>query len=181
VFVEAWQDPKEFAERPSELVPPTLFLPDGRSVPVCVIEAPKQVTTEIEARKIRYPLNNIGPGNPVIAEVQGREYAATIACLVSDGHRAYALTNRHVTGDAGEAIWSRIDGSLEQIGVSSSKQLTRLPMSALYPAFPGQDTFVNLDIGMIDLADLARWTTKVRGIGTLGPMADFSGGNLHCL
>jgi hypothetical protein len=178
VFVEAWQDPKEFAERPSELVPPTLFLPDGRSVPVCVIEAPKQVTTEIEARKIRYPLNNIGPGNPVIAEVQGREYAATIACLVSDGHRAYALTNRHVTGDAGEAIWSRIDGSLEQIGVSSSKQLTRLPMSALYPAFPGQDTFVNLDIGMIDLADLARWTTKVRGIGTLGPMADFSGGNL---
>jgi hypothetical protein len=178
VFVDTWQDREKFAERPSELVPSTLFMPDGRTVPVCVIQAPKETTTEVEARDVRYPLNNIGTGNPVIARVQGNEYAATIGCLVSDGHRVYALTNRHVTGDPGEAVWSRIDGNLEQIGVSSPKQLTRLPLSALYPALPGQDTFVNVDVGLIDLADLSRWTTQVRGIGTLGPMADFSGGNL---
>src|SRR5712691_10047777 len=34
VLVETWQDPNEFADRPSEIVPKTLFMPDGRSVPV---------------------------------------------------------------------------------------------------------------------------------------------------
>jgi hypothetical protein len=175
VFVERWEDPKDFANHPEDMLPKTLFMPDGRRVPVCVIEAPKETITEVEARNIQYPLNNIGPGNPIIAELQGHEYAATVACLVSDGHRIYALTNRHVTGDAGEVVWSRIGGKRERVGVSASKQLTRLPFSTVYPNFPGQDTFVNLDIGLIDLDDLSRWTTKPRGLGTMGSMADFSG------
>jgi hypothetical protein len=178
VLVDNWQDPKDFAQRPQDLVPKTLFMPDGRCVPVCVLEAPKESKTEVEARHIRYPLNNIGTGNPVIAQLQGREYAATIGCLVSDGHRVYALTNRHVAGDAGEAVWSRIGGHIEQIGVSSAKQLSRLPFSSVYPNFPGQDTFVNIDVGLIDVDDLSRWTTDVPGIGCMGPMADFSGSNL---
>ena len=178
VFVERWQDPKDFASRPQDMVPKTLYMPDGRNVPVCVIEAPRQIVTNVEARDIQYPLNNIGPGNPVIAELQGHQYAATIGCLVSDGHRIYAMTNRHVTGGPGEVVWSRIGGQRERIGVSAPRQLTRLPFSALYPDFPGHDVYVNLDIGLIDLDDLARWTTEVRGIGTIGPMADFSGGSL---
>jgi hypothetical protein len=178
VFVSEWQKPADFANHPSDMVPPTLFLPDGRAVPVCVIEAPKEATTDIDARDIRYPINNIGPGNPVLAVVQRQDYAATIACLVSDGHRVYALTNRHVTGDAGEAVWAKLDGKVEQIGVSSAKQLTRLSLSTVYPNLVGHDTFVNLDVGMIDIEDLARWTTKVRGVEVLGPMADFSGTGL---
>lgn len=177
-FVEKWEDAKDFADRPSDMVPSTLFLPDGRSVPVCIIEAPKESTTEIAARNIQYPINNIGAGNPVVARVQGNEYVATVGCLVSDGHRVYAMTNRHVTGDAGEVVWSRIDGQLERIGVSSSKQLTRLPMSALYPNLPASDAFVNLDIGLIDVDDVSRWTTDVRGIGQVGRMVDYSSANL---
>src|SRR4051812_32372791 len=172
-FVEKWQDPKQFAEHPSDMVPTTLFLPDGRSVPVCIIEAPKESTTEIAARNIQYPINNIGTGSPVIAKVQGNEYVATIGCLVSDGHRVYGLTNRHVTGDAGEAVWSRIDGQVERIGVSSPKQLTRLPISAVYPNFSSHDTYVNLDIGLIDIDDISRWTTDVRGVGQAGRMVDY--------
>ena len=101
-------------ERTSEtgdaLVPSTLYLPDGRRVPVCVIEAPKEHLTDIEARDVRYPLNNIGGGSAIIANVQGRDYAATVACLVSDGHKVYALTNRHVAGEEGEIVYSRLDG-----------------------------------------------------------------------
>ena len=177
-FVEKWQDPKDFAGRPSEMVPSTLYLPDGRSVPVCVIEAPREGTTTITAPHIRYPVNNIGAGSPVIAQVQGNQYVATIGCLVSDGHRVYGLTNRHVTGDAGNIVWSRIEDQVERIGISAPKQLTRLPLSAVYPNFASQDTFVNLDIGLIDIDELSRWTTDVQGIGQVGRMVDYSGVNL---
>ncbi len=178
VLVDPWQDPAKFASHPADLVPKTLFLPDGRAVPVCVVEAPKEITTSVEAKHVVYPVNNIGPGNPVIAQVQGRAYAATIACLVSDGHRIYGLTNRHVTGDPGETVYARLAGNSEPIGVSGDKQLTRMPLTALYPNLEAKDTFVNLDVGLIDLDELTRWTTDVQGIGTVGPMADFSGNSL---
>lgn len=177
VFVSQWVDPGKF-EDPSQMVPRTLFLPDGRRVPVCVIEAPRESVTDVEARDLRYPLNNIGPGFPVIADVQGMRYTATIGCLVSDGHRVYAMTNRHVVGEAGSPILSRLDGREQQIGASAAMQLTRRPFSEVYPNFAGRDTYVNLDIGLIDIDDLDRWTTRVRGLPALGPMADFDGSNL---
>jgi hypothetical protein len=72
----------------------SIDLPDGRSVPVCVIEASKKEADPIHNREILYPVNNIGGGWPVIAENQGRRYAATIACLVGDGHTVFTLTHR---------------------------------------------------------------------------------------
>jgi hypothetical protein len=42
-FVSDWKEESQLAEtNPSDVVPKTLYLPDGRSVPVCVIEARKQ-------------------------------------------------------------------------------------------------------------------------------------------
>ena len=178
VFVAKWQDPKEFSSRPEDMVPGTVFMPDGSRVPICVVEAPRESVTPVEARDIKFPLNNIGPGSALIADVQGQQYAATIGCLVSDGHKIFALTNRHVTGEEGEIVYSVLNGAQERIGLSAAKQLTRLPFSTIYPNFPVQDTYINLDIGLIDIDDIARWTTKVRGIGVIGPMADFSGVNL---
>ncbi len=176
VFVTDWQDPRH--AKPDQLVPSTVYMPDGKRVPICVIEAPRESKTKIQARNVRFPLNNIGPGNPIIAGVQGQEYVATVGCLVSDGHKIFALTNRHVTGDAGEVVWSELGGVRERVGVSAAKQLTRLPLTAIYPNFSGQDTYVNLDIGLIEVDDVSRWTPKVPGIGVLGAMADFSGINL---
>jgi hypothetical protein len=178
VFVTKWQDAKDFHAKPDDMVPSTVFMPDGRRVPICVIEAPKESRTEIEARNVRFPLNNIGPGNPIIASVQGQDYVATVGCLVSDGHKIFALTNRHVTGEAGEIVWSELNGVRERVGVSAAKQLTRLPFTTIYPNFAGQDSYVNLDIGLIDVDEISQWTTRVPGIGVLGPMADFSGVNL---
>jgi hypothetical protein len=178
VFVTEWQSPKAFASKPEDMVPSTIFMPDGKRVPICVVEAPKDSKTEVEARNVRFPLNNIGPGNPIIAKVQGQEFVATVGCLVSDGHKVFALTNRHVTGDSGETVWSQLGGVQERVGLSAAKQLTRLPITSIYPNFAIQDTYVNLDIGLIEIDDVSRWTTKVPGIGVPGPMADFSGANL---
>jgi hypothetical protein len=178
VFVSQWEDPRQFASRPSDMVQKTVFMPDGSRVPICVVEAPKESITPVEARDYNYPINNIGPGSAIIANVQGQPYAATVGCLVSDGHKIFALTNRHVTGEAGEVVSSVLNGATERIGVASAKQLTRLPFSTIYPNFTVQDTYINLDIGLIDIDDIANWTTKVRGLGAVGPMADFSSVNL---
>jgi hypothetical protein len=48
----------------------------------------------------------------------------------------------------------------------------------VYPNFSAHDTFVNLDIGLVDIDDLSRWTTDVRDIGQIGRMVDYSGINL---
>lgn len=178
VFVSQWEKPEDFAQRPGERVPSTLFMPNGARVPVCVIAAPREQRTEIEARDISYPINNIGPGHPVFVRVQGQTYVATVGCLVSDGHKIYALTNRHVTGPVGAEVYSRTGSAEHRIGVSADQHLTRLPLTALYPAFPGRDTFVNIDIGLIEIDDLSSWTAQVPGIGIVGPMADFSDANL---
>jgi hypothetical protein len=178
VFVSKWENPDTFASNPDELVPKTIFMPDGSKVPICVIEAPKEHVNPVEAVDIRRPLNNMGPGSPIIAEVQGQRYAATVGCLVSDGHSIYALTNRHVTGPAGAEVLGLIDGEAERIGLSSHKQLTRMPLSTIYPNLKADDTFVNVDIGLIELDEIHNWTAQFPGIGISGPMADFSSINL---
>jgi hypothetical protein len=178
VFVTEWEEPAKFASHPDWMVPKTLFMPNGTHVPICVIEAPRESTTEIEAPETLRPLNNIGPGSPIIASTQGQDYAATVTCLVSDGHTVYALTNRHVTGDAGEVVEAVLGGERQRIGVSSERQLTRLPFSAIYPDLSSQETFVNVDVGLIEADDISQWTTKVRDGQMLGPMADFSAANM---
>src|SRR5215470_4013522 len=44
VFVERWVDPDAFSYKgsydPAEMVPRTIYLPDGRRVPICVIRSP---------------------------------------------------------------------------------------------------------------------------------------------
>jgi hypothetical protein len=181
VFVDKWEDVAAFGPGgrydPTQMVPRTLYLPDGRKVPVCVTLVEK-VAQAPPTPDIRFPLNNIGGGNPVIADVQGREHVATISCLVSDGHRTYALTNRHVAGDPGEILYSRLNGRKLPIGRSSGTQLTRLPFAEVYQECPGKDAYLNLDAGLIDIDDLNAWTARVHGIGkggtdgTVGPLAD---------
>ncbi len=182
VFVEKWVAPEDFSHGggydPDDMVPRTLYLPDGRRVPVCVIRAPREPRTEIAAPAIRYPVNNIGGGYPVVLDVQGRQHVATIACLVTDGHKVYALTNRHAAGEAGETIYSRLGGKLQPIGVSATKQLTRSAFTDVYPGWAGKGVYVNLDVGLIDIDDLDLWTAKVRETGTVGPMADLSVNNV---
>ena len=175
VFVDEWVDATEFgtdkSHDPSQMVPTTLYLPSGKKVPVCVTLIEKVAQTP-PTREARFPLNNIGGGNPIIADVQGREYFATISCLVSDGHRTYALTNRHVAGDANEVLYSKLGGRKLPIGRSSGRQLTRLLFTDVYRDRPGKDVFINLDAGLIDIDNLNIWTAKVHGIGTVGKLLD---------
>ncbi len=176
VFVDDWKEAGDLKHE--DAIPRALYLEDGRKVPVCVVYAPRQDYVETELRNVLYPMARIGGGFPVIAQVQGREHIASIGCLVSDGHTVYALTNRHVTGPKGEPVYARIGGAPVRIGVSSGSQITRLPFTEVYPSWAGKDVFVNLDIGLIRVDCLERWTAQVYGAGTVGPMADLGIDNL---
>jgi hypothetical protein len=178
VFVEEWIAAGEFSKGrafdPDEMVPSTLYLPDGRRVPVCVIEAPRDPVSPEAPAEVRRPLNNIGSGHPVFIEVQNREHVATVACIVTDGHKAYALTNRHVTGEAGEVLSSELGGRSMPIGVSSARQATRVAFPEIYPTWPGKSVYVNMDAGLIDVTDINDWTAKLQDGSIMGPMVDLS-------
>jgi len=182
--VDEWVSESQFSGArysPDQIVPKTLYLPDGRRVPVCVVRAPRELNTPPESSTVQFPLNNIGGGRPILARVQGQEHFATVACLVRDGHKVYALTNRHVTGEEGEILYTRRAGLTERIGVASAKQLTRIPFMDVYPGFIGKNAYVNLDIGLVDIDNLDDWTAQIEGLngkGTMGPLADLSVQNL---
>jgi hypothetical protein len=181
VFVEEWVSADEFAKdhrySPDEIVPSTLYLPDGRRVPVCTIEAPRDPVSPAAPPIAHLPLNNIGSGHPVFVEVQGRNHIATIACIVTDGHKTYGLTNRHVTGEANEELLSQLGGRSRSIGFSSSRQATRVAFSEVYPTWPGKSIYINMDAGLIDINDVNDWTAKLQDGTVMGPMLDLSTSN----
>ena len=38
VFVRRWETLEDFRDKPTQIVPKTLYMPDGKAVPVCVVE-----------------------------------------------------------------------------------------------------------------------------------------------
>ncbi|MFD2029389.1 hypothetical protein ACFSKM_01790 [Ancylobacter dichloromethanicus] len=184
VFVDKWVDAERFRGGgqglpPEDMVPKTLYMPDGRTVPVCVIKVSPAEPASAPVLDVQWPDTFIGGGFPLISESQGTRRMASIGCLVSDGHTVYALTNRHVAGPAGQPILSVLRGAEVEIGASTDRQLTRLPFfSRSTPIFPGRRTWLTLDIGLVALANLRDWTSQVYGLGALGALADLSERNI---
>jgi hypothetical protein len=184
VFVSEWVDEKEFGGggrlSASDYVPKTIYLDDGRSIPICVVKAPLVETAPatLAPEEFTFPDEQIAGGYPVISEVQKTERTASIGCLLTDGHRIYALTNRHVAGRPNEQLFTKLGGKRVAIGRSSEKQIGRMPFEKVYDTWPGKRIYVNLDIGLIEVEDQRMWNPSVYGVGQLGPLADLSVYNL---
>src|SRR5262245_28822691 len=61
---------------PYELVPKSLFMPDGRKVPVCTVKvepAGAPASTVPTVPSWVWPPSYLGPGFPVVTEVQGQD------------------------------------------------------------------------------------------------------------
>ncbi|MEI6258184.1 MAG: S1/P1 Nuclease, partial [Planctomycetota bacterium] len=111
VFVSQWVDETAFGSdalfSASDHVPKTIYLPDGRTVPVCVVLA-SVVDAEspvVNPEELRFPKKQLSCGYPVWTKVQEATHVASLGCLITDGHTVYALTNRHVAGRPGEEIF----------------------------------------------------------------------------
>jgi len=184
VFVSKWVDEDEFRSggrsSPADFVPKTIYLEDGLSVPVCVVLAPpvKSAPPALAPGELKFPASGLSGGYPIMARVQGAERVASIGCLLTDGHKVYALTNRHVAGEPGGQLTTLAGGREVPVGRSSAKQLGRLPFAEVYRPWPGRDVYVNMDVGLVELEDQTVWSPAVHGIGRLGPLADLSVYNL---
>jgi hypothetical protein len=176
VFVSEWGEEARLAkEDPSDVVPENLYLPDGRIVPVCVIEARKQPwAKDLQVKAdLRTPRNLLGPGSAIIDEDgQGMTRLATAGCIVRDGERYYVLSNRHAVGAPGTVMRALQDNHRPEIGVSAQKGLTREDFHKIYPHFPSSNQFLLMDVGLIDLDDVTQWKTDVPGISPIAPVLD---------
>lgn len=182
VFVREWIDEDQFGTskglHPESMVPKTLYMPDGRMVPVCVIKVSPAAPVSQGVPAWQWPKTRIGGGFPIIVQAQGEERVASVGCLVSDGHTTYALTNRHVAGPTDQPIESLVAGERIVIGKSSAKQLTRIPFTEAYADFPMRRTYLTLDVGLVAIDNLGDWTSQVYGLGKIGEMADISARNI---
>jgi hypothetical protein len=184
VLVKRWVDEHQFGVaqdklHPHDMVPSRLYLPDGRVVPVCVVEVtPGEANPPPVLPDWHWPEGLIGGGCPILVETQGQRHVASAGCLVTDGHTLYALTNRHVCGARGENVLSILRGRDVVIGWASDKQITRSPFASIYPAYQGRQTYLNLDVGLVRVLNASDWTSQVYGIGPIGELADLSEQNI---
>lgn len=181
VFVEKWATEKDLIHGDAtDIIPKTIYMPDGRMIPICVVKAPKQSVSNpyIDLNKLRFPKNLIGGGFPVYINSQGIRHIATVACLVSDGHKYYALTNKHVSGTKGEIVNSVLGGHDVKIGRSSGKSLGKIKFGKLYNEWKSEAVSVNCDAGLIEVDDVSQWKTEVFDLNRMDPMYDLNTMNL---
>jgi hypothetical protein len=180
VFVEQWVNRSDFGGKskkadPDGFISNRLYLPDGTLVPVCVVESPQEETSDIPGANIpTFPRQFLGGGYPLLMESQGVEQFATAGCLVTDGHTSYVLTNRHVAGEEGEPVYTLSGGEIKPVGVSSDKKITRELFEDVYPGWPGRQSYLHMDIGLIKLEDKTSWRPDIYKVGQLGNAVDLS-------
>ena len=181
VFVKEWLPMEELARQdPDQVVPRFLYLSDGRVVPTCVILAERQEVSPPPLQNITFPEHLIGGGYPVFTEKQGQQHVGSIGCLVTDGDSVYALTNRHVTGEESQEVFSFLGGKKLRVGVSSKSRLDQRTalgkrlFKDVYPGWPGERSYVNIDAGLIRVDDIEYWTSQVFGVGEIGDLVDLN-------
>jgi|GEM_PF-228763 len=174
VFVDQWRRRDDFRQDPDSMVPRFLYMPDGRVVPTCVIAVNRSDAPAQPAQPKNFPSDLCGGGYPVLTDVQGRQHLGSIGCMVTDGDMVYALTNRHVVGEAGREVYTLVNNAPQRLGVSDALQVGKLPFAEAYPGWPGGRLLANLDVGLLRVDDVNRWTAQVYGIGELGPLVDLN-------
>jgi hypothetical protein len=180
VFVEKWMPRADFGGKgkklhPEGFVPNRLYLPDGTLVPVCVVESPQEEAATIPGRNIPvFPRQFLGGGYPLLMESQGAEQFATAGCLVTDGHTTYVLTNRHAAGDEGEEVYTLRGDETRPVGTSAAKRITRELFENVYPGWPGRQSYLHMDIGLVKLDDKTSWRPDIYNVGQLNNAVDLS-------
>ncbi|MGE5345551.1 MAG: hypothetical protein ACM3JH_06330 [Acidithiobacillales bacterium] len=180
VFVDEWVDRSAWSGgdgpelEPDQFVPRSLYLPDGRIVPTCVVLLKRLDARPAAPPPVRFPKEFVGAGYPLFTSVQGSRRTGSVGCLVTDGHNTYALTNRHVTGDEQAPVSTVLAGREVPVGTASLQLLGKRRFDEVYAPWPGRRVFVNLDVGLVKVNDLAQWTTQVLGLGALGGPVDLN-------
>ena len=165
VFVREWGDPQKLG---GDAVPRSLYLPDGRVIPTCVVLATPDESLPPPAVGPSQVSQMVGGGYSCLRSDQGVDHLGTFACLVDREGSYYALTNRHVAGPVGAEIRAYIGGEYVRVGESVNLGLSKLRMSGAFPAWSGLNTNLAFDAGLVRIDRLSTWTSQVFGIGEIG-------------
>ena len=65
-FVEEWVEAKKFGKGLSahDIVPSTLYMSDGRMVPVCVVKVSRGEPSSLAPEAVEFPSTDLGGGFP---------------------------------------------------------------------------------------------------------------------
>ena len=178
VFVEKWLNEADLRGGDYlQAIPKNVYMPDGRIVPICVVAAPVEEKSDIlvNESKLQFPDSAIGGGYPLIVNSQGIKKIASIGCVVTDGNKYYALTNKHVLGSKGDIIYTQLKDKLVEAGLSSGINIGNTKFQNVYHDWIQDNSFINVDVGLIEISDINKWKTDIFGLGRLGKVVD-----LHC-
>jgi hypothetical protein len=181
VFVEKWESEEDLIKHgASNIIPKSIYMPDGRVVPVCTVVAPKvnSKKADINLNTLRFPENLVGGGFPVLVDSQGKTNVASIGCIVTDGHTYYALTNKHVAGGQGQILKTFLGNKETEIGKSSGKSLGKIKFNDLYQGWKNDNLYVSCDAGLIEINDVNLWKTDILGLPPIDEMFDINTMNL---
>ena len=174
VFVDAWLRPEEFRAGSASEVPPFVYLPDGRVIPVCtVLSPPPTPASPRPLSPYEFTSYALAPGYPLRSLVQGAPRFGTAGCLATDGRKTYVMTSRHVSGAPGDIVSATVQGEDQPVGVASTASLATLDLPDVYSSFKATETKLNIDVGLVDVFDASQWTAQVYGVGTLGALVTF--------
>ncbi|MEP6673894.1 MAG: hypothetical protein ABJA78_02020 [Ferruginibacter sp.] len=182
VFVNRWMTIEDFksASKFDNYISSFVDLEDGREIPVCVVEAPPADASQdmVNEEEVIFPSDYVGGGYPLIIELQGVQRIASIGCVVSDGNKYYALTNRHVSGTPGTVVYTKVKGTLVPIGICSSKNIGNVFFRKLYTGWESSVMVSNMDVGLIEINDIKYWKTEIYRIGAIGKVFDLNTNNI---
>ncbi len=174
VFVTEWLTLDDLRSKPDQVIPPFVYMPDGRMVPICVVLAESSNLPPRVVAPSSLADSTVGIGCPIYVDAQGMRRMGTAACLVSDGSDFYILTNTHLAGESGRAVRALLRGIPLLIGTThGARNLTEKTFSEVYPELPGRDSVVNIDAAIVRMEDATAWNPKALA-QPLGPVADFS-------
>jgi hypothetical protein len=174
VFVKRWQTLEDLIDHPEDVVPPFIYMPDGRIVPICVVLAESARLPASALDPSHLAANSLGVGSPVYVDAQGMRRMGTVACLVSDGSDFYLLTNTHLAGVVGRPVRALLRGVPVMVGSTlGTPHLTERTFSDVYPSLPGRDAVVNIDAAIVRLEDANVWDADAL-TQPIGDVADFS-------
>lgn len=186
VFVNKWLSRDQMKEKPEQVVPRFIYMPDGRIIPLCVIYAAKKRSRISKLRDLTFTDRLVGGGYPVLSNVQGQQRYGTIGCLVTDGHSVFALTNKHVVGNAttnaednfDNEVYTIINEKPCKVGHAYPKQIGKKLFGEIYNGWPGKNIYSNVDAGLIKLEDVTDFTAQIFGIGEMGDLVDLTPQNI---
>jgi hypothetical protein len=169
VFVRQWEQPSDLG---AQLVPRTLYLPDGRLIPTCVVQLTPDTSPPRPAPGPSQVSDLLGGGYACLREHQGEQSTGTFGCLVRRAGSYYALTNRHVAGGQGEEVRAVVRRQTIVVGRTSDIAVDRLLMNTVFPEWAGARTYLTLDAGLVRIENIHDWTSQAYGIGEIGEVFD---------